>query len=52
MYTFPVASTATLAGELSFELVAGPAVGAPAVPVPAKMLRVPELVTFSISLLT
>ncbi|MGB6687999.1 MAG: hypothetical protein WBE76_09170, partial [Terracidiphilus sp.] len=32
-------STATPAGEFSFELVAAPAVGAPDVPVPAKSLE-------------
>ena len=42
MYTFPELSTATPAGALNFELVAGPGVGAPAVPVPAMIDRVPR----------
>ena len=51
MYTLPAESTATPSGVLSSELVAGPRVGAPAVPLPAITDRIPAAVTFSTSLL-
>jgi hypothetical protein len=51
MYTLPDASTATPRGPCNFELVAVPAVGAPALPVPAKIESVPDGVTFSMTLL-